>query len=358
LLQGRRQLEERLAATERALVLAREDVARLASLQTAIARGLDAVPQGIVICDAQGGEIVRNAAAAAFTDARHADALVERAVEEELRAALGGTPRRRELDLYGPPARLLVLTAEPLDGGGAVAVIEDVSERRRVDAVRRDFVANISHELKTPVGALAVLAEALAEEEEAAVARRIATRITGEADRLARIIDDLLVLSRIEAETPSELQSLPLGDLVRDAVGGLLPLAEARRITLDASEVGSSHVVRGEARQLVVALSNLLENAVKYSDEGSAVFVRSTRDGAWIDVEVEDRGIGIPSKDVDRIFERFYRVDAARSRATGGTGLGLAIVRHVAANHGGAVTVQSAEGVGSTFTLRLPAARS
>jgi len=355
LLDRRRRLEEQLAATERALVRAREDVARLAAVQTSIVRGLDAVPQGIVLCDATGVEVVRNAAAATFLDARHADALVERAVEEELAAALAGERRRRDLDLFGPPARLLQISVEPLDGGGAVAVIEDVSERRRIDAVRRDFIANVSHELKTPVGALAVLAEALGEEEEPAVVRRLAARLTGEADRLARIIDDLLVLSRIEVDLPVALERLQVVDLVREAIGGLLPVAEARHITIDASEVAGSHVVRGDRRQLVVALSNLLENACKYSEEGAAVFVRSSLDGDWIDVEVEDRGIGIPTKDLDRVFERFYRVDAARSRATGGTGLGLSIVRNIASNHGGSVHVQSAEGVGSTFALRLKA---
>jgi two-component system sensor histidine kinase SenX3 len=355
LFDGRRRLEEQLAASERAAAAARDEATQLAARLAMVSRALDGVPQGVVVCDEDGREVVRNAAAAAFTEARHAEALVERAVEEELLGALAGASRRRELDLFGPPARMLVITAEPLDGGGAVAVVDDVSERRRVDAVRRDFVANISHELKTPVGALAVLAEALGAEEEPAVARRLAARLTGEADRLARIIDDLLVLSRIEVDMPTELQRLQVRDVVREAIGGLLPVADARNITLDASEVGDEMIL-GDARQVIVALSNLLENACKYSDEGAAVFVRSTRDGDAVTIGVEDRGIGIPSKDLDRVFERFYRVDAARSRATGGTGLGLSIVRHVAANHGGSVTVQSAEGVGSTFTLRLPAA--
>ena len=341
--------------SERAAGAARDEAAQLATTLAMVSRALDAVPQGVVVCDDDGREVVRNQAAAAFTEARHAEALVERAVEEELLGALGGASRRRELDLFGPPARMLVITAEPLDGGGAVAVVDDVSERRRVDAVRRDFVANISHELKTPVGALAVLAEALGAEEEPTVARRLAARLTGEADRLARIIDDLLVLSRIEVDTRTELERLQVRDVVHEAIGGLLPVADARNITLDASEVGDDAVL-GDARQVIVALSNLLENACKYSDEGAAVFVRSARDGDQIAIDVEDRGIGIPSKDLDRVFERFYRVDAARSRATGGTGLGLSIVRHVAANHGGSVDVQSAEGVGSTFTLRLPAA--
>ena len=331
-------------------------MARLAGLQTAIVRGLDAVPQGIVLCDADGGEIVRNAAAATFTAARHGDALVERAIEEELRAALAGSSSQRQLELFGPPARVLVITAEPLDGGGAVAVIDDVSERRRIDAVRRDFVANISHELKTPVGAIAVLAETLASEREPAVVERLAARVTHESERLARIIDDLLELSRIEATKPAETARLHVDDLVGAAVQPLRPLAEARGIRIDGSNAIGGHVVRGDARQLITALSNLIENAVKYSEDGSVVLVRSSSGGGWVDIEVEDRGVGIPSKDLDRIFERFYRVDAARSRATGGTGLGLSIVRHVASNHGGSVTVRSTEGVGSTFTLRVPAA--
>jgi len=351
----RRQLEEGLAAARRAQ---RDAEARAAAVTAAVTRSrqaLDTVPQAVLVADASGAIVLRNRAAEAYADARHGDALVERASGEELRATLSGTPRRRELDLFGPPARSLVITTTPLPDGGAVAVIEDVSERRRVDAVRRDFVANVSHELKTPVGALSVLAEAMEGEQEPAVLRRLAARLGGEVDRLSHLIDDLLELSRIEVGADPEREDLSAADLVAAAVERVTPLASTRHIALDTAEVDASHGVQGDARQIVAALTNLLENAIVYSDETSTVFVRTRADdGAFVSFDIEDRGIGIPTRDLDRVFERFYRVDPARSRATGGTGLGLAIVRHVATNHGGEVSVQSAEGIGSTFTLRLP----
>jgi two-component system sensor histidine kinase SenX3 len=325
---------------------------------TRLVRGLDAVSHGIVVWDEEGREVVRNAAAAAFVGARHGDALVESAVREGLRAALAGEPASRELDLFGPPRRALLLSAVPAADGdrllGAVAVIEDVSERRRLEAVRRDFVANISHELKTPVGALGLLAEALGAEEDPAVSRRLADRMTNEAFRVARTIDDLLDLSRIEAEPSVEEEVAAVHLVVSEAVERVAPVRRSRDIQLDV-DVPKRHVVRGDRRQLVSAVANLLENACKYSDTASTVSVRSRADGSWVEIDVADSGIGIPERDLERVFERFYRVDRARSRETGGTGLGLAIVRHVAGNHGGEVRVRSHEGEGSVFTLRLPA---
>jgi two-component system sensor histidine kinase SenX3 len=247
----------------------------------------------------------------------------------------------------------------PLDDGkrpvGSLALIEDVSERRRLEAVRRDFVANISHELKTPVGALGLLAETIAAEEDPALTRRLAERMTNEAIRVGRIIDDLLALSRIEAEEQQPVREpVPVARLVGEAMDRVRSLAELGGMRIDVSGVGPRHSVGGDPRQLVSAIANLLENACKYGHRGSTVEVLSTTDGRWVDIVVRDHGIGIPSSDLERVFERFYRVDRARSRETGGTGLGLAIVRHVAGNHQGEVSVTSEEGVGSTFTLRLP----
>ena len=324
---------------------------------TRLVRGLDAVPHGVVVWDEAGREVVRNAAAAAFVGARHGDALVESAVRDGLRAALADEPASRELELFGPPRRALVLTAVAVADGdrvlGAVAVIEDVSERRRLEAVRRDFVANISHELKTPVGALGLLAEALGAEDDPAVSRRLAERMTNEAFRVARTIDDLLDLSRIEAEPSVGEEVTAVHLVVAEAVERVAPVARSRHIDLDV-DVPKRHVVRGDRRQLVSAVTNLLENACKYSDAGATVSVRSRADGSWVEIDVTDSGLGIPERDLERVFERFYRVDRARSRETGGTGLGLSIVRHVATNHGGEVLVESQEGLGSTFTLRLP----
>jgi two-component system sensor histidine kinase SenX3 len=249
---------------------------------------------------------------------------------------------------------MLAITASPLAGGGAVAVVDDVSERRRVDAIRRDFVANISHELKTPIGALGALAEAIAMTDDADVVRRLSERMTGEAMRVGQIIDDLLALSRIEEDETPVSEPLRLLDVIDVALTRVRPAADSRDIPSDESGVGASHAVLGDPRQLVTAVANLLDNACKYSEEHSSVSVRSRVERSWLELEVEDHGVGIPAADIDRVFERFYRVDRSRARETGGTGLGLAIVRHVASNHRGEVRVSSIEGTGSTFVLRLP----
>jgi len=238
---------------------------------------------------------------------------------------------------------------------GTVVLVDDVSELRRLEAVRRDFVANVSHEPRTPVGAMGVLAETLADELDPEVMRRLASRITGEAERAGRLIDGLLDLSRIEAAGVHGSRRVDLGTVVATAIERVRHLAEQQGVELVAPAGATDVAVQGDENQLVSAVVNLLENAVKYSDEGSAVEVSAgTPSPGSVEVVVRDRGIGIPARDLERIFERFYRVDRARSRETGGTGLGLSIVRHVATNHGGEVLVESQEGRGSTFTLRLP----
>jgi two-component system sensor histidine kinase SenX3 len=334
-----------------------------------LAQALSAVPEGVVVCDADGEICHRNEAAQVFAGARHGEALAELAVTELLAAALRRGPAEQNLELYGPPRRALLIRALPLavtPAGsapfGAVAIIEDVSERRRLEAVRRDFVANVSHELKSPVGALGILAETMQGEDDPAVSRRLAERMQMEAFRVARIIDDLLDLSRIESEEAPVREPVPVHLVVAEAVERIRPVAEHRGISIDVSEAPRRLSVVGDRRQLVSALHNLLENATKYSDDASTIEVRvrsvaerAPTDGTWIEISIRDYGIGIPSRDLERIFERFYRVDRARARDTGGTGLGLAIVRHVATNHRGEVRVASREGEGSTFTLRLPA---
>jgi two-component system sensor histidine kinase SenX3 len=312
----------------------------------------------------------RNEAGAVFAGARHGEALAELAVTELLDGVLHaegfGEQLEQPLELYGPPRRTLLITARPLGEPGnvigAVAIIDDISERRRLDAVRRDFVANVSHELKTPVGALGILAETMQAEDDAAVSRRLAERMHLEAFRVARIIDDLLDLSRIESEEAPIREPVGVHLLMAEAVERIRPLAEHHGITIEVGEAPRRLTVVGDRRQLVSALHNLLENAVKYSEDRSVVQLRaravahaSEREGTWVEMSVRDRGIGIPARDLERIFERFYRVDRARARDTGGTGLGLAIVRHVVTNHRGDVRVTSREGEGSTFTLRLPA---
>ena len=246
-------------------------------------------------------------------------------------------------------------------GGGLVLLLaEDQTESRRVEAVRRDFVANVSHELKTPVGALALLAETMEEAaDDPEAVRRFAGRMRQEASRLTYLVQDLITLSRIQAAEPvPDPNPVDLGAVVAEVLDRCRMKASARGIEL-AESCDEGLAVLGDEDLLVTALRNLVENAVAYSPEKTRVVVSATRDGASAaQISVADQGIGIPERDLERIFERFYRVDAARSRATGGTGLGLAIVKHVVAAHGGKVTVWSKEGVGSTFTLRLPALRN
>lgn len=328
-----------------------------------LASALAVIPQGVVVFDTDAAIVFRNKVAAGYLTARHGEALVEEAINElaiELLAEGASVPPSRTVDLFGPPRRTLVLTGVALEEHaeevGAVVVIDDVTERRRLEAVRRDFVANISHELRTPVGALALLAETLVAESEPAVAQRLAERMLTEAFRVGRTIDDLLELSRIEAYESAVREQVPVHLFLAEAVDRVRGAADQRDITIEVDEPSVRLGVTGDPRQLVSAIYNLLENAVKYSDPGSSVQVAARTDGRWVDITVRDHGIGIPRRDLERVFERFYRVDRARSRETGGTGLGLAIVRHVANNHAGEVHVDSREGEGSTFTLRLPVA--
>ncbi len=239
--------------------------------------------------------------------------------------------------------------------GLVLVLAEDQSESRRVEEVRRDFVANVSHELKTPVGALALLAETV---EDAAddpdAVRRFAGRMRQESSRLTNLVQDIITLSRIQAAEPvPDPTAVPLDAVIAEALDRCRMKANARGIAL--ADVGDRGLgVHGDEDLLITAIRNLLENAVAYSPERTRVVVTTRRAGDRVEISVEDQGIGIPARDLQRIFERFYRVDPARSRATGGTGLGLAIVKHVMAAHGGTVTVQSVEGAGSTFTISLP----
>ena len=347
----------RLEAAIAACTAERRDAAERANrLSIALAH----VTEAVVLADERGEIVFRNASAEAYAGARHGNALVERTLVDLLGRALAGEHGQEPLELWGPPRRTLVLSARPLrDGGevvGAVAVVEDVSEKRRLDAVRRDFVANISHELKTPVGALSLLSEALEDAADVDEFRRLTASMQREALRLAQIIDDLLDLSRLEAEETPVRETVPVRAVVDQAVERVGTAADHQGIRLEVAEIDPSLTVLGDRRQLVNALDNLLDNAVKYSDQGAVVRVAAALEDGMVAVVVEDHGIGIPTRDIERIFERFYRVDRARARDTGGTGLGLSIVRHIAHNHGGEVHVASREGEGTTFTLTFPPA--
>jgi two-component system sensor histidine kinase SenX3 len=314
---------------------------------------------GMIVMDAAGGEVVRSGPAERFRNARHGDAVAQELVDRLLRGALNGEDGEEELALFGPPRETLIVHAQPLraeDGTviGAAAFVEDVTELRRVESVRRDFVANVSHELKTPIGAMGLLAETFLSCDDVEVGRRLAEQLVREADRLSRIVDDLLDLSLVEAQEQPVRQQARARVLVEEATERVRALALARSIPLRVEEIPEDLVISCDPVQVVGAITNLLDNAVKYSDAGQVVEVAGAAEDGRLVVSVTDHGIGIPSRDLERIFERFYRVDPARSRATGGTGLGLAIVRHVAQAHGGEVTVTSTEGEGSTFRLVLP----
>ena len=251
----------------------------------------------------------------------------------------------------------LKATVAPLSAGTYVVLVEDLAEERRVDAVRRDFVANVSHELKTPVGALALLAEAiLSSADDQASVQRFAERMIVESSRLASLINDIIELSRLQGDDPlARAAVFDIDPVIAQAVDEVRPFADARGIELVISGAPGAEMV-GDRQQVLTALRNLVSNAVTYSPDHTRVAVAARVDGGMVAIDVKDQGIGIASHDLDRIFERFYRADPARSRATGGTGLGLSIVKHVCENHGGDVAVWSESGVGSTFTLRFPLA--
>ncbi|HUZ19953.1 MAG TPA: ATP-binding protein [Acidimicrobiales bacterium] len=351
-------LEESLNYVERATDRAAEAVAESSADAIRLRRALDTLPQAVLVCDEHGEPVFRNARAIALMGNRHGDALAAQAVDELLAATAPGASEERTLELYGPPRRTLNVRTQSIDNGqralGVIAVIEDVSERRRLEEVRRDFVANVSHELKTPMGALGLLAETLLAETEPAVSQRLAQRIHTEAFRISRIIDDLLDLTRIESEESPPREPVLVNLVMAEAAERVRAAADQRNVDLTLDEPSPPVAVLGDRRQLTSAVYNLLENAVKFSYEGGVVECRGWTENDEVLISVNDKGIGIPARDLERVFERFYRVDHGRSRSTGGTGLGLAIVRHVAQNHHGTVQVDSREGEGATFTLRLP----
>jgi len=260
----------------------------------------------------------------------------------------------------GAGKREFEVSVSPLNDEGMVLVlISDQSEARRIDAVRRDFVANVSHELKTPIGALGLLSEAIlgAKDQPDAVVK-FASRMQIEAKRLTDLVQEIIDLSRLQSSDPLQKAfDVEASDVVMEAVAQAALSAESRKITVEIGEIEDAAVI-GDRDQLIMAVLNLVENAINYSPENTKVSVVVKVKQELLEISVTDQGIGIAEGELARVFERFYRVDPARSRMTGGTGLGLSIVKHVALNHGGDIKVWSKEGVGSTFTLQLPIARS
>jgi two-component system, OmpR family, sensor histidine kinase SenX3 len=332
---------------------------------------LEVLDHGVVVVDRDERAILVNPAARAM-GVLEADRLAFPELVTLCRRCLdSGKQVSGSIDLpirrLGREPIALAVLAEPMpdldsgqEVGSAALMFSDVSELRRLEAVRRDFVANVSHELKTPVGALTLLAEAVQDaSDDPETVARFAGRMQHEGARLSRLVRELIELSRVQGAEP-------LPSAVDVSVQAILDEANDRT-HLAAEQVGISvtircHddlVVQGNAEQLTTAVSNLVDNAIAYSGSGTRVVVAAAPfddlDGqAYVDIAVSDQGLGIAEADRDRIFERFYRVDPARSRATGGTGLGLAIVKNIVTNHLGSVTVWSVEGEGSTFTIRLP----
>src|SRR3954471_12414493 len=268
-----------------------------------------------------------------------------------------GQIRETELLMNRPaaPARHVTARVAPLGSRLVLALVEDRTRERRVEAVRRDFVANVSHELKTPVGAIKLLAEAVADaSEDPDAVKRFAGRMLTESDRLTRLVQQIIELSRLQADDPLDAPSaVSIDDVIGVAVDTSAIDADSKRIDIVTGGTPGLEVF-GNAEQVTAAVANLVANAVSYSAVDSTVLVTTKSDERSVEISVVDQGIGIPTDEIDRIFERFYRVGPARHRSTGGTGLGLSIVKHVAATHGGDIRVWSVEGQGSTFTLTLP----
>jgi two-component system, OmpR family, sensor histidine kinase SenX3 len=333
-------------------------------LPPGVASVLSVLSSSAVVLDSEDRVLQASAAARAYGLVRGDELVVKELLALARQVRRDGEIREGEMDVTTTglnrrtsfAVRVAPLGAAVGGGGLVLLLVEDQTESRRVEEIRRDFVANTSHELKTPVGALALLAETVedaADDPEAV--RRFAGRMRQEAARLTNLVQDMITLSRIQAAEPiPDPVPVKLDAVVAEALDRCRMKASARGIELVATGTHGLSVL-GDEDLLITALRNLLENAVAYSPDKTRVDV-STRltAGDSVEISVADQGIGIPERDRERIFERFYRVDPARSRATGGTGLGLAIVKHVTAAHGGQVTVESIEGEGSTFTLRLP----
>jgi two-component system sensor histidine kinase SenX3 len=327
----------------------------------AMALALSSMDEGIVLFGPDGRTRFANPAADRHLGSR--PGTIDAVLPLPLHAALVTASTRGEVTVVeaeiGEPSRWLRGAASRVEEDGSVLlVVSDVTEARRTEAIRRDFVANASHELKTPAASIRAAAETIASaaRDDPAVVARFAGRLEHEAIRLSRIVSDLLDLSRLESG--SELGgSVALDAIVRDEVERFAgPAAESGlELSVRAEAVPG---VRGSARDLALMVRNLIDNAIRYTASGGRVDVEVGADGEDVLVSVRDTGVGIPTRDLPRVFERFYRVDRARSRETGGTGLGLSIVKHVVENHAGRVTVDSELGRGTRFEIRLPAARA
>lgn len=321
---------------------------------------------GIVVVDTHRDVVYRNTRATELGLVR--DRLLDDAAWTAAQRALTGDPdvdvvefelaAKRGAARSGMSVRGYARLLSEEDRRFAVVIVDDLSEHARMEASRRDFVANVSHELKTPVGAMSLLAEALlASADDSEMVRRFAEKVLLEANRLASMVGELIELSRLQGADPlPDLGPVDVDGLVTETISRHKVAADNADITIT-TDAPSGYRVLGDQNLLLTALANLVSNAINYSPHGSPVSISRRQHDGFVEIAVTDRGIGIARKDQERVFERFFRSDKARSRATGGSGLGLAIVKHVAANHNGTITLWSQPGTGSTFTLSIPAYR-
>jgi len=337
--------------------LVREEPPREPPVSDLLERLFRSAEVGFVVLNRSGEVVLHNPRAADLGVVRAGlpDARAAAACQQVMRTGGAVDVDLSPLDHRGRQPAAVQAHVRPLGDGYSMVEAADTSEAVRLEATRRDFVANVSHELKTPVGAVALLAEAVLDAADDTVeVRRFGTKILNEATRLGNLVTELIALSRLTgAERLPELQVVDVDEVVREALARSRLSAESACIEIIVDKP-SRLEVDGDLTLLVTALSNLVENAIAYSPPEASVSVSRRRSGNWVEIAVTDRGIGIAPEHQQRVFERFFRVDPARSRATGGTGLGLAIVKHVLANHGGEVRLWSSPGTGSTFTMRLP----
>ena len=344
----------------------RETNLNLNKLQSQLTSSLDSLNYGIAIYGKNDQLVFQNPYASSFLSGIHSGALIADAIDQMFESRQGQEIVDQELDIYesSHPASdvrsrkktfYLLLRKLTLDNHeiGSVVTIEDISEQERLEAVRRDFISNISHEIKTPIGAISLLTETLIENPDIELVQKFAPNILEETDRLSETIDDLLALSQIEHGSRDSFEELDLIQCLVQAQERVRTFAQQNKITIHATMPSKPLVIHGDHLQLTSAFYNLLENGVKYSKahEGK-IQIEVSEHNSSIEVLIRDNGIGIPTKDLDRIFERFYCVD--KSHSGRGVGLCLAIVRHVVVNHEGAIRVESTEGAGSTFLIQFP----
>ena len=331
---------------------------------------LSDVSTGVMVTDSEGRIVLLNPAAEAILGIEQSKAAGSRVIEVfssremdiAVSRAAAGESVDEQLELLYPKKETLHLKSNPVTGAdgvvhATVSAIEDVTAPTRLNRIRQDFVANVSHELRTPVASVRALTESLLAGawEQPEMAERFLADLDRETARLSQLIEDLLVLSRLESqEADLRMEQVELKGLIIECVEAKAKLAEDYGIEVEVRDRGSVIAVTGDRRLLRTALGNLLDNAIKYNRPGGKVSVEYGEDEGTVIIRVADEGMGIPREDLPRIFERFFRVDKARSRETGGTGLGLSIVKHIAELHGGGISVSSVEGEGSTFSLHLP----